>query len=115
MMVAKVDKGERVGEWKGPLIGVRWVSGEPRVLLRVEDGARRTWLRDGSVVREARKEGGRSREKRVGAGAGGGGGWQQQRGRGERPIGRAGGRLVGRMTGGSRASRNASLIEARGQ
>ena len=24
LMVAKVDKGERVGEWKGPLIGVRW-------------------------------------------------------------------------------------------
>ena len=24
LMVAKVDKGERVGEWNGPLIGVRW-------------------------------------------------------------------------------------------
>ena len=30
LMVAKVDKGERVGEWKGPLIGVRWRVGVRR-------------------------------------------------------------------------------------
>ena len=32
LVVAKVDKGERVGQWKGPLIGVMWA----------DDGARGT-------------------------------------------------------------------------
>ena len=30
--------------------GGMWVAGEPRELPRAEDGARRTWLRDGLVL-----------------------------------------------------------------
>ena len=40
LMVAKVDKGERVGEWKGPLIGVRWRVGVRRAARAAEGGGR---------------------------------------------------------------------------
>jgi len=36
LVVAKVDKGERVGQWKGPLIKVRWHVGGRRAARAAE-------------------------------------------------------------------------------
>ena len=40
LVVAKVDKGERVGQWKGPLIKVRWHVGGRRAARAAEGGGR---------------------------------------------------------------------------
>ena len=55
MMVAKVGKDERVGEWKGPLIGVRWRVGVRRAARAAEGGGR--GAQDLAEGRERRKRG----------------------------------------------------------
>ena len=64
LMVAKVDKGERVGQWKGPLIGVRWHVGGRRAARAAEGGGRGAQdpAEGRELLQERRvKEGGRSR------------------------------------------------------
>ena len=102
VMVAKVDKGERVVQWKGPLIGVRWHVGGRRAARAAEGGGRGAQdpAEGRELLQERRvKEGGRSR----GSEWGGGGGWQQQRGRAGRTGGRTNGRADGRAGGWSDA------------
>ena len=55
LMVAKVDNDERVGEWKGPLIGVRWRVGVRRAARAAEGGGR--GAQDLAEGRERRKRG----------------------------------------------------------
>ena len=55
LMVAKVGKDERVGEWKGPLIGVRWRVGVRRAARAAEGGGQRA--QDLAEGRERRKRG----------------------------------------------------------
>ena len=55
LMVAKVDKDERVGEWKGPLIGVRWRVGVRRAARAAEGGGQ--GAQDLVEGRERRKRG----------------------------------------------------------
>ena len=64
VMVAKVDKGERVVQWKGPLIGVRWHVGGRRAARAAEGGGRGAQdpAEGRELLQERRvKEGGRSR------------------------------------------------------
>ena len=105
VMVAKVDKGERVVQWKGPLIGVRWHVGGRRAARAAEGGGRGAQdpAEGRELLQERRvKEGGRSRGSEWGGWGGGatatGAGWSDGRAD-ERTGGRTGGRLVGRMTG----------------
>ena len=53
LMVAKIDKGDRVGEWKGPLVGVRWRVDGRRAARAAAGGGwgARTWP---VVVRDLR-------------------------------------------------------------
>ena len=55
LMVAKVDKDERVGEWKGPLIGVRWRVGVRRAAWAAGVGGQRA--QDVAEGQERRKRG----------------------------------------------------------
>ena len=64
LVVAKVDKGERVGQWKGPLIKVRWHVGGRRAARAAEGGGRGAQdpAEGRELLQERRvKEGGRSR------------------------------------------------------
>ena len=106
LVVAKVDKGERVGQWKGPLIKVRWHVGGRRAARAAEGGGRGAQdpAEGRELLQERRvKEGGRSRGSEWGGGGKGGGGWQQQRGRAGRTGGRTNGRADGRAGGWSDA------------
>ena len=73
LMVAKVDKGERVGQWKGPLIKVRWHVGGRRAARAAEGGGRGAQdpAEGRELLQERRvKEGGRSRGSEWGGRAG---------------------------------------------
>ena len=71
LVVAKVDKGERVGQWKGPLIKVRWHVGGRRAARAAEGGGRGAQdpAEGRELLQERRvKEGGRSRGREWGGG-----------------------------------------------
>ena len=113
VMVAKVDKGERVVQWKGPLIGVRWHVGGRRAARAAEGGGRGAQdpAEGRELLQERRvKEGLRSRGSEWGGGRGG----QQQRGRGGRPVGRAVGRAGGRAASGASSERQRQATKASG-
>ena len=81
LVVAKVDKGERVGQWKGPLIKVRWHVGGRRAARAAEGGGRGAQdpAEGRELLQERRvKEGGRSRGSEWGATATGAG-WSDGR------------------------------------